>query len=71
MEHKYQVIRYKQSDGKIRESYLFKDHYDIDDSIAERFIRPLAGERKNSLFFVSSRMEMYRRPIIRCSQYVK
>lgn len=56
LEHKYQVIRYKQSDGKIRESYLFKDHYDIDNSIAERFIRPLAGERKNSLFFVGSRM---------------
>ena len=56
LEHKYQVIRYKQSDGKIRESYLPKDHYDIDNSIAERFIRPLAGERKNSLFFVGSRM---------------
>ena len=56
LEHKYQVIRYKQSDGKIRESYLSKDHYDIDNSKAERFIRPLAGERKNSLFFVGSRM---------------
>ena len=56
LEHKYQVIRYKQSDGKIRESNLFKDRYDIDNSIAERFIRPLAGERKNSLFFVGSRM---------------
>ena len=30
--------------------------YDIDNSIAERFIRPLAGERKNSLFFTGSRM---------------
>ena len=56
LEHKYQVIRYKQSDGKICESYLSKDNYDIDNSIAERFIRPLAGERKNSLFFVGSRM---------------
>ena len=56
VEHKYQVIRYKQSDGKIRKSNPFKDRYDIDNSIAERFIRPLAGERKNSLFFVSSRM---------------
>lgn len=56
LEHKYQVIRYKQSDGKIRESYLSKDNYDIDNSIVERFIRPLAGERKNSLFFVGSRM---------------
>ena len=140
LEHKYQVIRYKQSDGKIREGYFPKagepdyidvvpgthasadflahlafnhfvlnvpyyrkmyrlsDHkmslsrmtlvnwlakgadftsalierlkdrtmvnfvyqnderYDIDNSIAERFIRPLAGECKNSLFFVGSRM---------------
>ena len=56
LEHKYQVIRYKQSDGKIFESYLSKDRYDIDNSIAGRFIRPLAGERKNSLFFVGSRM---------------
>ena len=56
LEHKYQVIRYKQSDGKIFESYLSKDHYDIDNSIAERFIRPLAAECKNSLFFVGSRM---------------
>ena len=138
LEHKYQVIRYKQSDGKIREGYFPKagepdyivpgthasadflahlafnhfvlnvpyyremyrlsDHkmslsrmtlvnwlakgadftsalierlkdqamvyfayqndgrYDIDNSIAKRFIHPLAGERKNSLFFVGSRM---------------
>ena len=35
-------------------SFLFC--YDIDNSIAERFIRPLAGERKNSLFFTGSRM---------------
>ena len=56
LEHKYQVIRYKQSDGKIREGYHFKNHYDTDNSIAERFIRPLAGERKNSLFIVGSRM---------------
>ena len=36
------------------ENFLFC--YDIDNSIAERFIRPLAGERKNSLFFTGSRM---------------
>lgn len=30
--------------------------FDIDNSIAERFIRPLAGEHKNSLFFAGSRM---------------
>lgn len=37
-------------------AYLNNRRYNIDNSIAERFIRPLAGERKNSLFFVSSRM---------------
>lgn len=37
-------------------AYLNDGRYDIDNSIAERFIRPLAGERKNSLFFVGSRM---------------
>ena len=30
--------------------------YNINNSIAERFIRQLANERKNSLFFVSCRM---------------
>ena len=37
-------------------AYLNDGRYDIDNSIAERIIRPLAGERKNSLFFVGSRM---------------
>ena len=37
-------------------SYLSDGRYDIDNSITERFILPLAGERKNSLFFVGSRM---------------
>jgi len=36
--------------------YLSDGRYDIDNSIAERFIRQLAGKRKNSLFFVGSRM---------------
>lgn len=36
------------------ENFLFC--YDIDNSKAERFIRSLAGERKNSLFFTGSRM---------------
>lgn len=36
--------------------YLKDGCYSIDNSIAERFIRPLAGERKNSLFFGSDRM---------------
>lgn len=38
-------------------SYQNNNHYNIDNSIAEHFIRPLAGEHKNSLFFVGSRME--------------
>lgn len=37
-------------------AYLNDGRYDIDNSIAERLIRPLAGERKNSLFFAGSRM---------------
>lgn len=37
-------------------AYLKDGRYSIDNSIAERFIRPLAGERKNSLFFGSDRM---------------
>ena len=37
-------------------SYLSDGRYDIDNSIAERFIRQLTGKRKSSLFFVGSRM---------------
>lgn len=37
-------------------AYLNDGCNDIDNSIVERFIRPLAGERKSSLFFVGSRM---------------
>ena len=37
-------------------AYLNDGSYSIDNSIAERFIRPLAGERKNSSFFGSDRM---------------
>ena len=40
-----QVFRY-QDDGE----------YTIDNNLAERFIRPLANERKNSLFFGSHKM---------------
>ena len=49
-------LRTKEIIGRMR-SFLNKDgRYSIDNSIAERFIRPLAGERKNSLFFGSNRM---------------
>ena len=37
-------------------SYLNDCRYDIGNSIAEHFIRPLAGTRKDSPFFVGSRM---------------
>lgn len=37
-------------------TYLKDGRYSIDNSIAERFIRPLAGELKNFLFFGSDRM---------------
>lgn len=36
--------------------YTDDGRYSIDNNIAERHIRPLAGERKNSLFFGSHRM---------------
>lgn len=36
--------------------YLKGGSYTIDNSIAERFISPLSGERKNSLFFGSGKM---------------
>ena len=37
-------------------AYLKDGRYSIDNTIAERFIRPLVGERKNPLFFGSNRM---------------
>lgn len=37
-------------------AYLKDGCYTIDTSITERFIRPLSGERKNSLFFGSGKM---------------
>ena len=36
--------------------YLNDSLYDINNSISERFIRPLTGKYKNSLFFIGSRM---------------
>lgn len=37
-------------------AYIIDGSYTLDNSIAKRFIRPLSGERKNSLFFGSGRM---------------
>ena len=50
------AVNYLQVFWKQLFAYRNDRRYDIDNSIAERFIRPLAGERKNSLFFVGSRM---------------
>lgn len=50
------AVNYLQTFWKQPFAYLNDGRYDIDNSIAERFIRPLAGERKNSLFFVGNRM---------------
>ncbi len=50
------AVNYLQVFWKQLFAYLNDGRYDIDNSIAERFIRPLAGECKNSLFFVGSRM---------------
>lgn len=50
------AVNYLQVFWKQLFAYLNDGRYDIDNSIAERFIRPLAGERKNSLFFVGSHM---------------
>ena len=38
-------------------TYLKDGNYDIDNTLAERMIRPLAGQRKNSLFFGSHKKE--------------
>lgn len=50
------AVNYLKTFWKQLFAYLNDGRYDIDNSIAERFIRPLAGERKNSLFFVGNRM---------------
>lgn len=46
-------------------AYLKDDRYSIDNSIAERFICPLVGERKNSLFSVVTVSLTSRLPTIR------
>lgn len=50
------ALRYLHTFWKQLFVYLNDGRYSIDNSLAERFIRPLAGERKNSLFFGSNRM---------------
>ena len=47
--------------------YLNDDRYDMDNSTTERFIRPLAGGRKNSL--CSQPHGKYIGPIICCCQH--
>jgi transposase len=50
------ALRYLDTFWKQLFLYIKDGEYTIDNSIAERFIRPLAGERKNSLFFGSNKM---------------
>ncbi len=54
-------------------NYLKNGEYTIDNSLAERCIRPLAGERKNSLFFGSDKMAVvsaaYHTVISTCSMH--
>lgn len=50
------ALRYLNTFWKQLFAYLKDGNYSIDNSIAERFIRPLAGERKNSLFFGCDKM---------------
>lgn len=50
------AIRYMDSFGTQLFACQNNGSYSIDNSIAERFICPLAGERKNSLFFGSDKM---------------
>lgn len=49
------VTRIRKTSGRLF-VYLKDGRYNIDNTIVERFIRPLAGECKNSLFFGSNRM---------------
>ena len=51
-------------------TYLNDGRYDINNSIAERFIRPLAIERKNSLFLWAIAWIISQQLIIRCCQRV-
>ena len=50
------VLRYMNTFWTQLFAYTHDGSYSIDNSIAKRFIRPLAGERKNSLFFGSGKM---------------
>ena len=52
-------------------SYLNNNRYNIDNSITEHFIRPLAGECENSLFFLSVSWQMSQQSIIRCCQHAE
>lgn len=50
------AVRYLDTYWKQIFRYTQDGRYSIDNYIAERYIRPLAGERKNSLFFGSHNM---------------
>ena len=50
------AVRYRDTYWKQIFRYTQDGRYSIDNDIAERYIRLLAGERKNSLFFGSHKM---------------
>lgn len=50
------AVRYLDTYWKQIFAYIENGRYSIDNNAAERCIRPLAGERKNSLFFGSDKM---------------
>lgn len=50
------AVRYLDSFWKQIMAYRNNGRYSIDNNIAERFIKPLANERKNSLFYGSDKM---------------
>lgn len=64
------AIRYLDTYCKQIMAYTTDGRYSIDNNIAERCIRPLAGERKNSLFFGSHKMArasaIYHTVIVTC-----
>lgn len=50
------AVNYIDSFWKQIMAYRNDGRYSIDNNVAERFIKPLTGERKNSLFYGSDRM---------------
>lgn len=50
------AINYMHTYWKQLTAWRKDGRYDIDNTLAERYMRPLSGERKNSLFYGSQKM---------------